>query len=200
MHAVSFEDNHSCLPQAQFHDTPTLPLQTFLYQAQSGGACHVLLMDLCMSWAKLDIPAACCRTQACLSCMAQAQLHIMLVLSLQTPMDLGTIWKKLGRNQYPSPVAVMEMVQLVWRNCYTFNEPDSDVHKLCQELEVHVNKIWEDAGLPMPPQKQQPQRQAQQQQQEQVPQQQQVVQQQQRQQQQAAMVSAGTWRALAHLD
>ena len=129
--------------------------------------------------------------------MAQAQLHIPPVLSLQTPMDLGTIWKKLGRNQYPSPVAVMEMVQLVWRNCYTFNESDSDVHKLCQELELHVNRIWEEAGLPMPPQKQQPQKQAQQQQQqqEQVPQQQQVAQQQQ--QQQAAMVSTDTWRALA---
>lgn len=120
------------------------------------------------------------------------------MLSLQTPMDLGTIWKKLGRNQYPSPVAVMEMVQLVWRNCYTFNEPDSDVHKLCQELELHVNKIWEEAGLPMPPQKQLPQKHAQQQQEQASQQQQQQVAQQQ--QQQATMVSTGTWRALASLD
>lgn len=138
------------------------------------------------------------QTQACLSCLPQAQLHIIPVLSLQTPMDLGTIWKKLGRNQYPSPVAVMEMVQLVWRNCYTFNEPDSDVHKLCQELEQHVNKIWEEAGLPMPPQKQLPQKQAQQQQEQASQQQQQQVAQQQ--QQQATMVSTGTWRALASLD
>ena len=41
-------------------------------------------------------------------------------------MDLGTIKRKLERNQYPTAAQVAADIRLVWSNCMTYNAEESD--------------------------------------------------------------------------
>lgn len=50
---------------------------------------------------------------------------------VQTPMDLGTINKKLERNKYSSPQEVFADLRLIWGNCKVFNEEGSEVYTGC---------------------------------------------------------------------
>jgi len=56
--------------------------------------------------------------------------HVALGLTdytqvIATPMDLGTIHKKMERSQYISPEDVAHDVRLVWQNAITYNSPHS---------------------------------------------------------------------------
>lgn len=54
---------------------------------------------------------------------------------ITTPMDLGTIHKKLRGNKYFDYVnQVINDVRLVWRNCETYNDPDSEIVGTVGEL------------------------------------------------------------------
>ena len=44
---------------------------------------------------------------------------------ITTPMDLGTIEKKLNAGKYPDAKAFADDVRLVWKNAMTYNRPNS---------------------------------------------------------------------------
>jgi len=53
---------------------------------------------------------------------------------IKNPMDLGTVTKKLTTGQYRTVSDFAEDVRLIWRNCYTYNPPGSDVVKMAEVL------------------------------------------------------------------
>ena len=44
---------------------------------------------------------------------------------VKTPMDLGTVRKKLMNNKYETVEAVFDDIQLIWDNCKTYNQVGS---------------------------------------------------------------------------
>ena len=70
---------------------------------------------------------------------------------IKTPMDLGTIKKKITAQVYPTIFACHEDVQLVWNNCMTYNQDGSDFYLLAQTLSKKWNerfqKLISDFGL-----------------------------------------------------
>lgn len=48
-------------------------------------------------------------------------------------MDLGTIQKKLERNQYNTAWEVAQDIRLVWNNCMTYNAEGSDFWALAKQ-------------------------------------------------------------------
>ncbi len=67
---------------------------------------------------------------------------------LQNPMDLGTIHARLSKGRYPSAEAVWADIQLVWRNCRTYNEAGSEVFKAAEELAGFAEQLWKQGRLP----------------------------------------------------
>lgn len=57
-------------------------------------------------------------------------------LKITHPMDLSTIRKKLDSKAYPNPSDFDSDVRLMFRNCYTYNPPESDVHRMGKNLEA----------------------------------------------------------------
>lgn len=55
---------------------------------------------------------------------------------IKHPMDLSTIRKKLDTGLYGKPDNFEADVRLMFSNCYTYNPPESDVHKMGRELEA----------------------------------------------------------------
>jgi len=53
---------------------------------------------------------------------------------IKKPMDFSTILKKLKKGEYPSMNEFVEDVDLVFRNCMTYNPPNNPVHKMGQEM------------------------------------------------------------------
>jgi hypothetical protein len=74
---------------------------------------------------------------------------------IKTPMDLGTIQKKLESNQYPNILKAADDVRLVWNNCMTYNADGSDFHLLAQALSKKWNdkytKFCTEFGIRAPP-------------------------------------------------
>lgn len=70
---------------------------------------------------------------------------------VKQPMDFGTIMDKLsqGVNSYKRPSQVLRDVNLVFQNCFTYNdsEADSVTRELCSEVKSAFNKRWSEAGL-----------------------------------------------------
>ena len=64
-------------------------------------------------------------------------------------MDLGTIQSRLSKNRYPSAEAVWADIQLVWRNCRTYNEAGSEVYKAAEELAGFAEQLWKQGRLPV---------------------------------------------------
>ncbi|KAG1173845.1 hypothetical protein G6F70_005514 [Rhizopus microsporus] len=62
---------------------------------------------------------------------------------IKKPMDLGTIKGKLKNNQYASPEEMDEDVRLMFRNCYTFNPPNTYVYNEAKALEDDYNADWQ---------------------------------------------------------
>ncbi|KAJ3114077.1 hypothetical protein HK100_001777, partial [Physocladia obscura] len=65
---------------------------------------------------------------------------------IKTPMDLGTIEKRLQLPHYPSVPAVLSDIQQVFDNCYIFNPPSHTIFSLATHLDklldTRVPKIW----------------------------------------------------------
>ncbi|KAL9545936.1 hypothetical protein MBANPS3_006897 [Mucor bainieri] len=58
-----------------------------------------------------------------------------------SPMDLGTVEKKLKADQYPTVAAFKADVQLVFHNCYLYNNPGDPVTQDAKKLEEHYQKL-----------------------------------------------------------
>lgn len=54
---------------------------------------------------------------------------------IKTPMDLGTVKKKMDDRQYKSSLEFAEDVRLIFKNCYKYNPPDHDVVMMGQKLQ-----------------------------------------------------------------
>lgn len=61
---------------------------------------------------------------------------------IKTPMDLGTIENRLRNNYYTNIQTFDEDVKLVFRNCYTFNPPDTYVYNEAKQLEEMYARQW----------------------------------------------------------
>ena len=59
---------------------------------------------------------------------------------IKKPMDLGTIQRKLERNQYPSAAYCVADIRRVWSNCMTYNTEGSDFYVLAK----NCSKRFED--------------------------------------------------------
>ncbi|EPB84066.1 hypothetical protein HMPREF1544_09197 [Mucor circinelloides 1006PhL] len=61
---------------------------------------------------------------------------------IKHPMDLGTIKSRLVNNQYANAQAMDSDMRLMFRNCYTFNPPNTYVYDKSKQLEEDYNKVW----------------------------------------------------------
>ncbi|KAM0683356.1 transcription initiation at TATA-containing promoter protein [Mitosporidium daphniae] len=61
---------------------------------------------------------------------------------IKTPMDLGTVKRKLEAKSYLTASEFESDVRLVFSNCYLYNAPDSEVVKLCRAVEKVFNEKW----------------------------------------------------------
>eukprot|EP00833_Pecoramyces_ruminatium_P001640 jgi/Orpsp1_1/1175672/evm.model.c7180000054772.1 len=53
---------------------------------------------------------------------------------IKHPMDFSTILKKLKKGEYPSMVEFVDDVDLVFKNCMTYNPPNNPVHIMGKEM------------------------------------------------------------------
>ncbi|CAG9311445.1 unnamed protein product [Blepharisma stoltei] len=61
---------------------------------------------------------------------------------IEHPMDFGTIKKKLNNNVYESGEDLIADFDLVFENCRTYNQPDSDAYLMCVQVEnVYKNQL-----------------------------------------------------------
>ncbi|KAJ3021774.1 UNVERIFIED_CONTAM: hypothetical protein HDU68_009459 [Siphonaria sp. JEL0065] len=63
-------------------------------------------------------------------------------LIIKHPMDFGTILKKLDGNLYTSGHEFESDAKLVFKNCYTFNAPGSEVYEMGRKLEQVFDLKW----------------------------------------------------------
>ncbi|XP_070364013.1 bromodomain adjacent to zinc finger domain protein 2B isoform X11 [Equus asinus] len=63
---------------------------------------------------------------------------------IKKPMDFSTIREKLSSGQYPSLEAFALDVRLVFDNCETFNEDDSDIGRAGHSMRKYFEKKWTD--------------------------------------------------------
>ncbi|KAM4626751.1 bromodomain adjacent to zinc finger domain protein 2B isoform 2-T4 [Discoglossus pictus] len=61
---------------------------------------------------------------------------------IKKPMDFATIREKLNSGQYPNFQAFALDVRLVFNNCETFNEDDSDIGRAGHKMRVHFERRW----------------------------------------------------------
>jgi len=54
---------------------------------------------------------------------------------IKNPMDLGSVTTKLLNGEYETILEFAMDVRLVWRNCFTYNPPDSDIVKMAKTLD-----------------------------------------------------------------
>jgi len=61
---------------------------------------------------------------------------------IKTPMDLGTIKKRLETNYYQNAKEAMQDFNTMFTNCYVYNKPGDDITLMAQELEkLFLNKV-----------------------------------------------------------
>ncbi|XP_059607364.1 homeotic protein female sterile-like isoform X2 [Phlebotomus argentipes] len=61
---------------------------------------------------------------------------------IKQPMDLGTIKKRLENNYYQSSKECIQDFNIMFSNCYVYNQPDEDVVLMAQILEkLFLNKV-----------------------------------------------------------
>ncbi|XP_075036900.1 bromodomain adjacent to zinc finger domain protein 2B isoform X7 [Mixophyes fleayi] len=61
---------------------------------------------------------------------------------IKKPMDFATIREKLSSGQYPNFEAFSLDVRLVFNNCETFNEDDSEIGRAGHKMRIHFEKRW----------------------------------------------------------
>lgn len=69
---------------------------------------------------------------------------------VKEPMDLGTIQTNLANNQYENGDDFERDVGLVFKNCYLFNPPGTDVHSMGNRLEQMFKRKWANKPIPAP--------------------------------------------------
>jgi transcription initiation factor TFIID subunit 2 len=62
---------------------------------------------------------------------------------IKTPMDLGKIKSRFKNNQYPNAQAMDSDMRLMFRNCYTFNPPNTYVYDESKQLEEVYDQEWQ---------------------------------------------------------
>jgi hypothetical protein len=60
---------------------------------------------------------------------------------IKSPMDLGTVEKKLAAEAYPTVEAFKADIQLVFNNCYLYNNAGDPVTQDAKKLEEHYMKL-----------------------------------------------------------
>jgi hypothetical protein len=81
---------------------------------------------------------------------------------IKRPMDLGTIEQKLLNGEYADIYGFADDVELVWSNCFTYNQPESDVVKMAQAVKSYFDERFRklseehvrDSGAVPPPNRQ----------------------------------------------
>jgi hypothetical protein len=67
---------------------------------------------------------------------------------IEHPMDLGTIHTNIENGVYDSnPIRCLDDIDLVWRNCYLYNPPKSDVSKMASILQGRFVKAVTESTL-----------------------------------------------------
>ncbi|QDS73835.1 hypothetical protein FKW77_006484 [Venturia effusa] len=61
---------------------------------------------------------------------------------IKKPMDFGTIQANLNASQYSKAKEFQDDAALVFQNCFKFNPPTDEVHKMGKMLESIFNQIW----------------------------------------------------------
>ncbi|XP_073503214.1 bromodomain adjacent to zinc finger domain protein 2B isoform X20 [Phyllobates terribilis] len=61
---------------------------------------------------------------------------------IKKPMDFATIREKLSNGHYPNFEAFALDVRLVFNNCETFNEDDSEIGRAGHKMRIHFEKRW----------------------------------------------------------
>lgn len=61
---------------------------------------------------------------------------------IRKPMDFATIREKLSSGQYPNFESFALDVRLVFNNCETFNEDDSEIGRAGHKMRTHFEKRW----------------------------------------------------------
>ena len=69
---------------------------------------------------------------------------------IKTPMDISTLNNKLENGQYESADEFEKDVRLMFRNCYAYNPPGSDVSNMGKQLEAIFDRKWKEKPEPMP--------------------------------------------------
>ncbi len=67
---------------------------------------------------------------------------------IKNPMDLGTVKSKLEQGVYPTPDAMLQDVDQIWKNCQTYNNPGEYAYKLGVDCQAKFAQEWHAAGLP----------------------------------------------------
>ncbi len=67
---------------------------------------------------------------------------------IKNPMDLSTMRKKMDAGFYKDGDEFEADMRLIFRNCYTFNAPGSEVYNLGKELEAVFDRKWNDRPAP----------------------------------------------------
>ena len=62
---------------------------------------------------------------------------------ITNPMDLGTVKKNLDNGEYKIFQDFMNDINLIWKNCKTYNQPGSDIVKMANHCEKIFNKNLE---------------------------------------------------------
>ncbi|RQM09846.1 hypothetical protein DD237_002120 [Peronospora effusa] len=71
---------------------------------------------------------------------------------IKHPMDLGTIRSRLSRGFYDQRFEMLvQDVNLVWENCFTFNCLDADISKCANRLRSIFNRLFEQFVTDVPP-------------------------------------------------
>jgi len=66
---------------------------------------------------------------------------------VKRPMDLGTIKTKLNEGLYgENPEAFASDVRLVWKNCMTYNNPDTDFHHTADRMRLLFDQAYNAAS------------------------------------------------------
>ena len=59
---------------------------------------------------------------------------------IMNPMDFGTIDKKLKHHEYLNMQHFLQVVELVFENCFHYNGETSAVSQMCREVQEEYNK------------------------------------------------------------
>jgi bromodomain-containing protein 4 len=66
---------------------------------------------------------------------------------IETPMDFGTIKKRLDENYYITSEECINDIEIVFSNCYQYNKSHTDVYVMA----IDVQKVFRELVSKMPP-------------------------------------------------